>query len=101
MALPAAETARTLPGVAGVILSLALSPEFESDGICFAAGLEGLYRSEDGGQTWRPAIESERPLSVLAVALSPAFPQDGVLLAGVGDGLCIRRTAAVRGACGA
>jgi photosystem II stability/assembly factor-like uncharacterized protein len=69
-----------------LVHALAASPDFEHDGICFAARSTGLYGSQDGGQTWGNACDSlavEVPLTTAAVALSPAFATDRTLFAGV------------------
>lgn len=68
------------------INALALAP----GGICFAARNSGLYRSGDGGQTWRPAYQSlnlDAPLATTTVALSPSFSSDHTLLAGANGGV--------------
>jgi photosystem II stability/assembly factor-like uncharacterized protein len=59
-----------------VVYDLAVSPDFERDGICFAACASGLRRSEDGGRTWEDAYASlqlEVALPTAAVAVSPNF----------------------------
>ncbi len=69
-----------------MVLALALSPDFARDGVCFAGRQSGLYRSADGGLTWRPAYESlhlAAALTTTAVALSPDFEGDRSLFAGV------------------
>ncbi len=69
-----------------VVHSLAVSPDFARDGICFAARLSGLYRSDDGGHTWQLTYDSlpiETPLPTAAVALSPDFASDRGMFAGV------------------
>ena len=69
-----------------IVLALASSPNFARDGICFAGRRSGLYRSGDGGLTWRPAYESldlDAALTTTAVALSPDFGGDRSLFAGV------------------
>ena len=70
--------------------SLALSPSFETDTIMFAytgAGtLEkdaGLYRSTDGGDSWRRVFRP-RPSGSGHLALSPAFETDSTLFADAG-----------------
>lgn len=44
----------------------------------------GLFRSQDGGRSWSPAMRGLTDLRVRGIALSPSFAQDGtaVLLAG-------------------
>lgn len=73
-----------------IVYALATSPSFEQDGICFAARGSGLYRSEDGGQSWKPAYESmnlKAPLPTMAVAISPDFASDRTVFAGVPGGI--------------
>ena len=41
-----------------IIYSLAASPNYAQDGICFSARASGLYRSADGGHTWQYAYGS-------------------------------------------
>ena len=73
-----------------ITYALAASPNFSQDGICFAARGSGLYRSEDGGETWQPAYESlklETPLPTMAIAISPDFASDRTVFAGVPGGI--------------
>jgi photosystem II stability/assembly factor-like uncharacterized protein len=68
-----------------VVYSLAASPNFAQDGICFAACQSGLYRSDDGGGTWGYAYDSlklEEPLGTTAVSVSPDFDSDRSVFAG-------------------
>jgi photosystem II stability/assembly factor-like uncharacterized protein len=73
-----------------ITYALAASPHFAQDGVCFAARGSGLYRSENGGGTWRcayDALELETPLATMAVALSPGFESDHSVFAGVPGGI--------------
>jgi photosystem II stability/assembly factor-like uncharacterized protein len=73
-----------------ITYALAASPSFAQDGICFAARGSGLYRSEDGGQTWQPAygaLDLKAPLPTMAVAVSPGFASDRTVFAGVPGGI--------------
>ena len=70
--------------------TLAPSPAFAADGVCFAAGLDGLYRSDNSGATWYSAqssLQLDEPLPATAVALSPAFATDRRVFAGVPGGV--------------
>ncbi len=70
----------------GTIYSFAISPNFSRDNLCFAASSLGLYRSDDGGQTWCPAYHSlalTTPLDTTAVIFSPDFISDTSLFAAV------------------
>ena len=40
------------------VYSIAVSPTFAQDGICFAAQQSGLYRSVDSGKSWQTAYLS-------------------------------------------
>lgn len=73
-----------------IVNALAASPQFAQDGVCFSARNSGLYRSEDGGYTWRTALDSlnlEAPLAVSAVAVSPNFAADRTVFAGAHGGV--------------
>jgi len=76
-----------LPEGDSVRLSLAVSPGFASDRTLFAGGQrstwagEGVWRSTDGGDTWRPIWDDLEHLSVQSIALSPRYADDGTLLA--------------------
>ncbi|MBM4467753.1 MAG: hypothetical protein FJ014_19760 [Chloroflexi bacterium] len=87
---------RAEPQIQDLVYSLATSPDFAQDGICFAARQSGLYRSDDGGITWRTTYDSldlEAPLATTAVVVSPPFipPSGGVsdrsVFAGVQGGI--------------
>lgn len=67
------------------VYALATSPNFAENGICFAACVTGLYRSDDGGITWRSAYDSLELDTVLttAVAISPVFDADQTVFAGL------------------
>ena len=68
------------------VYALAASPEFARDGICFAACGSGLYRSQDGGDSWRKLRTSSESVTT-AVAVSPAFAQDRSVFAAVKGGV--------------
>lgn len=73
-----------------LVNGLAASPEFVRDGVCFAAQNSALYRSDDGGATWRSCYDSlvlDAPLATTTVALSPAFASDGAVFAGAPGGV--------------
>ena len=70
----------------GTVYGFAVSPDFERDGLCFAASSSGLYRSEDGGQTWQSAYDAlslTTAVLTTAVAVSPDFSIDRSLFAAV------------------
>ena len=66
--------------------ALAASPDFARDGLCFAACGSGLYRSGDGGESWRK-LRTSSELVTTAVAVSPAFEQDRSVFAAVKGGI--------------
>jgi photosystem II stability/assembly factor-like uncharacterized protein len=72
-----------------IVYALATSPDF-ARGVCFAARLSGLYRSEDGGATWDFAYDSlelTEPLPATSVVLSPDFENDQTVFAGAPGGV--------------
>ncbi len=72
----------------GEVLSVALSPSFEADGILFAGtAQDGVLQSETGGLTWSGANSGLLDLSVLTVAFSPRFADDKTAFAGTASGL--------------
>jgi photosystem II stability/assembly factor-like uncharacterized protein len=63
------------------VLAMALSPHFEQDGTAFVATTSGLYRTRNGGKSWR-ALDIDAAVQCLWIS------QDGVVLAGTeSDGL--------------
>ena len=71
------------------VYTLAASPDFGRDQICFAARATGLDRSNDGGLTWQDAytaLELQTPLPTVTVALSPNFTHDRSVFAGAPGG---------------
>ena len=73
-----------------IVFALASSPDFAKSGACFSARQSGLYRSDDGGETWNSVYGSltlDMPLVTTSVVLSPAFPQDGLVFAGTNGGI--------------
>ncbi len=66
---------------------LALSPGFAQDHTMFAGGYIqsgqgiGVYRSIDGGDTWKPMWNGLSHLRIYDIILSPNYPADGTLLA--------------------
>ena len=76
--------------VQDLVYSIAASPAFAEDGVCFAARQSGLYRSEDAGASWTPAYDSlnlETALPTMAVAVSPNFASDRRVFTGVAGGV--------------
>jgi photosystem II stability/assembly factor-like uncharacterized protein len=61
-----------------------------SEQVVFAASEGGLYRSDDGGQTWHYAyeqLEVDAPPMTLSVAVSPDFATDHSVFAGAPGGV--------------
>lgn len=80
----------TAPIAPDPVYALAASPDFARDGVCFAARASGLYRSDDGGRSWRATYGSlplDAPPATFAVALAPDFATDGLIVAGVHGGI--------------
>jgi photosystem II stability/assembly factor-like uncharacterized protein len=72
------------------VLAMAASPDFARDSLVFAATMAGLYRSGDGGQTWKRVEIVAQDLPLFSVAVSPAFAEDGLLFAGAVEGGLLR-----------
>lgn len=58
--------------------AIAASPTYAQDRTLVVGGRTGVFRSSDGGQTWRHALDGE----VLIVAVSPGFETDNTIFAG-------------------
>jgi photosystem II stability/assembly factor-like uncharacterized protein len=54
------------------------SPDFASDGVAFAGGYDGLYKTTDRGVSWIQILTH----SVSALAVSPQFGVDGTVFVG-------------------
>ena len=67
--------------------TLAVSPDYARDRTLFWGGCDsgstgmGVWRSEDGGDTWQPVWFGLRHLCVERLELSPAYSADGALAA--------------------
>jgi photosystem II stability/assembly factor-like uncharacterized protein len=74
-----------------LVSSLALSPDFASDPLCFAGTGASLFVSADGGQSWQDALASlqlETPVAITAViCAAPPSLQDLLVVAGVSGGV--------------
>jgi photosystem II stability/assembly factor-like uncharacterized protein len=86
------DSGRSWDHLAGVpagfeVLSLALSPSFDADGIVMAGGdysSKQIIRSADGGDTWRVVFDGtsvEGASEMSAIAFSPHFARDATLYA--------------------
>ncbi len=67
-----------------------------ADDIYFAARQSGLYRSEDGGQTWELLQISQDSISVTAIALAPNFGSIPYIFAGIKGGVVYSEDGGVR-----
>lgn len=66
---------------------LAVSPDFERDGVLLAGTLEdGIFASADRGVRWQPWNFGLFDLNVLCLALSPHWSQDETVYAGTETG---------------
>ncbi|MEJ2208851.1 MAG: hypothetical protein P8129_07425, partial [Anaerolineae bacterium] len=74
------------PVLSHSVCSLALSPQFESDGTIYA-GSDGLYVSHDWGTTWISLTLPAGASGACPLAISPAFGTDATLFIGTGGGL--------------
>lgn len=77
------------PPLQNVVFSIALSPNFVEDGVCFAASTEGLLVSRDGGQTWKQYNALLAGQVTTVVAPSPSYSRDGRLFVGMPGGILI------------
>lgn len=74
-------------GASELVWSVALSPDFGADQTIFAGGHrgtawgEGVWRSEDAGESWQPMWRGLQHLRVERVTVSPAFAEDATLVA--------------------
>lgn len=77
-----------LPPPAPLISALALSPNFEEDGVLVAATAEdGVFVSTDRGVHWLPWNFGLLDLNVYAAAFSPAFAADQAVYIGTESGV--------------
>ncbi len=76
-----------LPVGSDLVLTMALSPAYPQDQTLFAGGYRneangaGVWRSDDGGDTWQPRWEGLEHLRVERIEVSPRFADDQTLLA--------------------
>jgi photosystem II stability/assembly factor-like uncharacterized protein len=80
--------ATRLPEPEPLVTALAVSPQFDEDGILFAATAEdGVFISTDRGVTWAVWNFGLLDPNVLSLAVSPDFTHSGLVFAGVSSGL--------------
>jgi len=76
------------------VTALAVSPDYASDGIAFAATMEdGVFRSDSHCESWQHWGFGLFDLNVLGLAVSPNFTQDQLVFACTESGLYHSRTA--------
>ncbi|HEY8475823.1 MAG TPA: YCF48-related protein [Chloroflexota bacterium] len=69
------------------VLALAVAPTFITEELVLLAGVEGLYRSTNGGRAWRSVPDLDG-VAVQAIAFSPHFARDRTVFVGTeGDGV--------------
>ncbi len=77
-----------LPSPPPFVLSLAISPNFERDGVLVAGTMEdGVFRSADRGSSWSAWNFGLLDLNVLCLAISPDFGHDETLFVGTDSGI--------------
>lgn len=80
--------AAAFPAPPPLFSCLAVSPDFECDGILLAGALEdGVFASADRGLRWQPWNFGLFDLNVLCLALSPHWQADETVYAGAETGL--------------
>lgn len=68
------------------LFALAPSPAFSLDGICFAAGQGGMWKTSDAGDTWHRILSipaADEPIPITALTVSPTFSRDQMVFAAI------------------
>ncbi len=79
----------------GVIQALAASPAYDQDQTLFAATVEGVFRSQDGGASWESSTFGLLDLDILCLACALTYAENQLLWAGsAGGGLYRSRNGA-------
>lgn len=73
----------------GTVSAVALSPQFVADGVALAATAAGLFRSTDGGRSWRLSGDGMDDPVVFALACAPV-DHGWIALASTGTGRLYR-----------
>src|SRR5687767_14652214 len=86
---PRADPATIDASLSDPLHALVASPGFATDGLCFAARQSGLYRSDDGGTIWTPALTEATGAApaVTCVAFAPDGDGDRSVFAGAFGGV--------------
>jgi len=66
----------------GLINAITPSPNFATDHTLFVATAEGVFRSQDGGQSWESSTFGLLDLEILCLACAPNFAENELLWAG-------------------
>lgn len=61
--------------------TIAFSPDFERDNNLFLAGYDGLFKSDNGGQSWQEQ-ETLSNKTIVGLGISPNYSQDGTVAVG-------------------
>jgi photosystem II stability/assembly factor-like uncharacterized protein len=69
------------------VQSLVVSPDFNNDHTVFAGTTSGIFKSEDGGQSWHNVLGFTRIDFPQALAISPNYAQDKTVIFGLWNGL--------------
>jgi hypothetical protein len=82
----------------GRIRSVVPSPEYATDRVLYAVTVEGVFRSNDGGESWTPTevriefdVEGAETDPAALVAMSPNYGVDGTVFAGTDSLLFVTR----------
>jgi hypothetical protein len=67
----------------GLVVDIAIDPSGTTDQIIYIAGSGGVWKTTDGGKTWKPKTDFMPTLSVGAIALDPTNP--AIIYAGTGN----------------
>ena len=58
---------------------LSISPTYSQDGTVFVAGFDGLFKSINGGRSWRDVNVARRATSIRNIAISPNYQNDSTV----------------------
>lgn len=76
------------------IVGFALAPDFENDPIAYMYGLqEGVWKTDDGGITWKSINDNLPTLDINALVMSPGFRQNHTIVAGSPEGVWVSHDA--------
>ena len=58
---------------------LSISPTYSQDGTLFLAGFDGVFKSTNGGRSWRDINIGRRAVSIRSLAVSPNYQHDSTV----------------------